>query len=1261
MLEEASSFASFSFFNQCFFHPPNFINMEELPHTAEELLRPFAVRDEGEADAPRTVPFFDQDAAVAASGEAQSAIAMDVSGSTSGSVLNASKHFLREILGPQNDATNAISNRCIGWSHFAQVGPLDQFRSTGGTDPAPIFDVAPRTLANLVVTTDGEIPSVGALRVRLARQQLTNVVAVLVSPRGYREREDFRVAHLNVSVFSPFMEQAERRNGVFYLFHVFSDEMEAGMSARLIMRRLPNANANVGNRDGVPADFDDGLPAPPAAITEESRFEEFPLVKLTFLSKLRVPAPPRIPNEGEVYVAGLETPMSIRTAELLDYIRRHPAVASSDGFHAFITEHLDDTLKFVADLKTAEALRELVKIWQDARLAISRAEIQKLLEADVGGIPISELRKAFVELTEKRAKGTATEEERKRLAEVTLAIAPVISEQRKREAEANGGISGHATRLMQILATMDARNGLQFQTPEDFSLAAVACMGNRARRAAMVQAPTAQESWTMEGCLVCPECSICGRENQPRGLLLCSAGDISQTLLVNNLGDHAANDPLSQGALNGDVIPAFDVCCECAFSVMASFPNHPMSGKKIAAVLPCVDLSKGSNLMLTHSALCTAFFEGKAMPYAWAFFIGAFASFSDKGRFPADVVNSIFRQALYSTQFNLVAGSSCFRRQEPYPFEKKRGPYGAGYCLMSSMLDLQNLFDGDRTGHSWEEQLRNKSVTSLALIVRCIAQYERDLCSADKCVGMVRRLILKNFITAVLTAGKRSAVALRDIRRAIECDLFKTPSVVPLMGSARLAHIDKSLAFSVALSKGNRYRTVEALKTVSRALFGEESVDRVMPPAVYTAALCLIYRRLALQGRSACLVRPEAALRDLFGIPEVEEPAMMVRYIRRGGRRVRVARSGPIAHKRLRGHVPSGPVAAAPEGDQASMEEKEEEKKKPELTPEELELQTLAADAFFIGSCSTVTDAAALHAIDLVSPYRGAQWAPDHSDLPVFAPYLLAPVVTYCPICGEGFVTPEDMALLKAVPSFAEAKKDAAATEALKRVRAARAAHFEKAYRATGGNVYPTRETTHMPTHRVVREVLSRPQYANLDMPTREMVREVLMLVDSLRPDSRGFVFRPDLVQHIVAAAWNYIQQRKAGATLVRNVHVTVEERVLMEIGLGLVPHVDLASTEGIPADILGELLKPYLFQREESREAVQAARENAHGQGKVKEAVEAAEKGLLGPDGKKLEPGQGGQGGGAGAGGQNWDGDMSDGEYDGMGEDMDYDDGQMN
>jgi len=294
-------------------------------------------------------------------------------------------------------------------------------------------------------------------------------------------------------------------------------------------------------------------------------------------------------------------------------------------------------------------------------------------------------------------------------------------------------------------------------------------------------------------------------------------------------------------------------------------------------------------------------------------------------------------------------------------------------------------------------------------------------------------------------------------------------------------------------------------------------------------------------------------------------------------------------------------------------DEPQKKEEAPKMSPEEKELQEIGSDAFFIGQCATVNEKSALHAIDLVSPYRGAVWAPDHSDLPVFAPYLLAPVVSYCPICGESFVSPDDMALLRTVPTKAEADKNEAATAALKRVRQARAAHFQKAYKTEGDSVYPTRSTTHMPTHRVVREVLSRPQYANLDMPTRDMVRDVLLLVDSLKPDARGFVFRRDLVEHIVAAAWNFIQQRKAGAKVVGNIHVTVEERVLMEVGMGLVAHVDLATTEGIPADVLADLLKPYLFRREENEDVVKDAREKAHGQGKVNEALEAAEKARAG------------------------------------------------
>lgn len=94
-----------------------------------------------------TQPFFSVDNTV---------LAMDKSGSTSGAVLAWSKNVLKALSPP-----NVFADmRAIGWESHAVVGKLENFNSSGGTNPECIFPLLEKNHVNLLITTDGDIGNI---------------------------------------------------------------------------------------------------------------------------------------------------------------------------------------------------------------------------------------------------------------------------------------------------------------------------------------------------------------------------------------------------------------------------------------------------------------------------------------------------------------------------------------------------------------------------------------------------------------------------------------------------------------------------------------------------------------------------------------------------------------------------------------------------------------------------------------------------------------------------------------------------------------------------------------------------------------------------------------------------------------------------------------------------------------------------------------------------------------------------------------------
>ena len=141
------------------------------------------------------------------------AVAIDVSGSTWGDVIQNQKKIISNILSGTN--CEELEKSIIAWDDAANIQPLEKLDSNGGTDPSVIFNKLGSNIENLVVTTDGEISTseVNKTRDRIKNfSNLKNIICI-----SFQDNASCP-SNLNIAVFYPFLEHTKKMKGSFYLF-----------------------------------------------------------------------------------------------------------------------------------------------------------------------------------------------------------------------------------------------------------------------------------------------------------------------------------------------------------------------------------------------------------------------------------------------------------------------------------------------------------------------------------------------------------------------------------------------------------------------------------------------------------------------------------------------------------------------------------------------------------------------------------------------------------------------------------------------------------------------------------------------------------------------------------------------------------------------------------------------------------------------------------------------------------------------------------
>ena len=179
------------------------------------------------------------------------AVAVDVSGSTYGQIMENQKKIITKILSGTN-CENLLKN-IIAWDSEAKIKQLEELDSSGGTYPHLIFEKLGKNVENLIVTTDGIISRDYVNKTRDSIKPFINLKNIIC----ISFQEATSPSDLNIAVFYPFLEHVKKFHGNFYLFFYKNDRLY------LLLKHTS-------------VDTEEIFKSPPAEYTANTKWEEIP-------------------------------------------------------------------------------------------------------------------------------------------------------------------------------------------------------------------------------------------------------------------------------------------------------------------------------------------------------------------------------------------------------------------------------------------------------------------------------------------------------------------------------------------------------------------------------------------------------------------------------------------------------------------------------------------------------------------------------------------------------------------------------------------------------------------------------------------------------------------------------------------------------------------------------------------------------------------------------------------------------------------------
>ena len=272
-------------------------------------------------------------------------IAIDSSGSTSGSIMNNQKEIISTVI--NGTKCEKILDSILAWEDTCQIQALDKIKSGGCTDPSCIFEKLNPKVENLIITTDGYISSgeVQKTREKISKfTNLKNIICILF-------QEASSPSELNIAVFYPFLEHTKKLKGSFYLFYYHDKNLY------LLIKKTPNI-------------FDNNtiFKSPPLEYTKETKWDEIPKNEYKDIQKIEVIS--QVIEDGFIMIPKSNELLNLKLLEkdiLENKNKNDLTIVSSIEFNDFINENIFGLIDSCVDSMESEnfnRLRNIVSEWK---------------------------------------------------------------------------------------------------------------------------------------------------------------------------------------------------------------------------------------------------------------------------------------------------------------------------------------------------------------------------------------------------------------------------------------------------------------------------------------------------------------------------------------------------------------------------------------------------------------------------------------------------------------------------------------------------------------------------------------------------------------------------------------------------------------------------------------------------------------------------------------------------------------------------------
>jgi len=154
-----------------------------------------------------------------------------------------------------------------------------------------------------------------------------------------------------------------------------------------------------------------------------------------------------------------------------------------------------------------------------------------------------------------------------------------IQQQKATKAKKEHDIQELINSIMERI-TEEQNNILNAELSNDYTLKNITKISNRVKRASKLKIIENSDDWDLTGNpIICDECLICSREDQPMALLMIDISVENTKLFEENVSDFSLNDEINTGTRNVCAIPSGEFCVECAYT-MWGLGKHPLSRQK---------------------------------------------------------------------------------------------------------------------------------------------------------------------------------------------------------------------------------------------------------------------------------------------------------------------------------------------------------------------------------------------------------------------------------------------------------------------------------------------------------------------------------------------------------------------------------------------------------------------------------------------------------------------------------------------------------